>query len=90
MSQLILGLVASLVATIVFTVFFSGFGISTLLSMPIVGEAIDINRFMAGLSSMMQGGSGGESGYMVAGVLGGGILFFFACLIPGMVGKSVV
>lgn len=84
-SQLILVLVASLVGTIVFVVLFSGFGISTLLSLPIVGEAMQLESFMAGLLSMMQGGSGGGSGYIVAGVLGGGILFFFASLIPGMV-----
>lgn len=85
-SQFVLGLIVSLVATVVSTVFFSGFGVSTLLSVPIVGASIELDNLITGLTSMVSGGGGvGGGGHVVAGMLGGGVLFFIACLIPGLV-----
>jgi hypothetical protein len=83
-SQIGLFFIVGLVGVIIMTVLWSGFLVATGLSAPIIGSSMDMERALGGLGMLMMGGSGGGE-YIMAGMLGFGILLFIAYLIPGLI-----
>ena len=79
---LLLGLLVSVVAGIIMGILGIGVGFTSVLSLPIIGYAGGVNSPGA-LASMLMGGG---SGYAVAALIGGLLLFSAALVLPMLLG----